>query len=55
MAFSSSSYASTKETTNYARLCRLVVDIGSQTLRKTFDVFTYRQAYMEFLQSLLHT
>ena len=37
MAFSSSSYASTKETTNYARLCRLVADIGSQTLRKTFD------------------
>ena len=37
MAFSSSSYASTKGTTNYARLCRLVVAVGSQTLRKTFD------------------
>ena len=29
--------ASTKETTNYARLCRLLVDIGSQALRDTFD------------------
>lgn len=30
-------HASTKETTNYARLCRLLVDVGSQTLRETFD------------------
>ena len=29
--------ASTKETTNYARLCRLLVDVGSQALRETFD------------------
>lgn len=29
--------ASSKETTNYARLCRLLVDIGSQALRDTFD------------------
>jgi len=29
--------ASTKETTNYARLCRLLVDVGSQALRNTFD------------------
>ncbi|KAL9965566.1 hypothetical protein ACROYT_G029380 [Oculina patagonica] len=29
--------ASTKETTNYARLCRLLVDVGSQALRDTFD------------------
>lgn len=28
---------STKETTNYARLCRLLVDIGSHSLRDTFD------------------
>ncbi|XP_066025387.1 NLR family CARD domain-containing protein 3-like [Pocillopora verrucosa] len=28
---------STKETTNYARLCRLLVDVGSQALRDTFD------------------
>ena len=30
-------FASTKETTNYARLCRLLVDVGSQALRDTFD------------------
>ena len=29
--------SSTKETTNYARLCRLLVDVGSQVLRSTFD------------------
>ena len=29
--------ASTKETTNYARLCRLLVDVGSHALRDTFD------------------
>ena len=28
---------STKETTNYARLCRLLVDVGCQALRDTFD------------------
>ena len=37
MASSTTSYASTKETTNYARLCRLLVDVGSQALRNTFD------------------
>ena len=26
-----------KETTNYARLCRLLMDVGSQVLRSTFD------------------
>ena len=31
------SVVSTKETTNYARLCRLLVDVGSQALRDTFD------------------
>ncbi|XP_078358279.1 uncharacterized protein LOC144643036 [Oculina patagonica] len=31
------SVASTKETTNYARLCRLLVDVGSKALRDTFD------------------
>ena len=31
------SVASTKETTNYARLCRLLVDVGCQALRDTFD------------------
>ena len=31
------SFHSTKETTNYARLCRLLVDAGSHVLRETFD------------------
>ena len=30
-------HTSTKETANYARLCRLLVDVGSQALRETFD------------------
>ena len=29
--------SSTKETTNYARLCRLLVDVGAYALRHTFD------------------
>ncbi len=28
---------STKEATNYERLCRLLVDVGSQVLKETFD------------------
>ena len=31
------SFPSTKETINYARLCRLLVDVGTQVLRYTFD------------------
>ncbi|XP_022809551.1 NACHT, LRR and PYD domains-containing protein 3-like [Stylophora pistillata] len=31
------SFSSTKETTNYARLCRLLVDVGCHVLRDTFD------------------
>ena len=31
------SFAFTKETTNFARLCRLIVDVGYQALRDTFD------------------
>lgn len=31
------SFSSTKETTNYARLCRLLVDVGSLVIRDTFD------------------
>lgn len=31
------SVASTKETTNFARLCRVLVDVASQALRDTFD------------------
>ena len=30
-------FASTTGTTNFARLCRLLVDVGSQALRDTFD------------------
>lgn len=37
MAGTSASFSSTKETTNYARLCRLLVDVGSHVLRETFD------------------
>ncbi|XP_022778017.1 E3 ubiquitin-protein ligase DZIP3-like, partial [Stylophora pistillata] len=37
MATALAPFASTKETTNYARLCRLLVDVGSQVLRSTFD------------------
>ena len=37
MAAASAPFTSTKETTNYARLCRLLVDVGSQVLRSTFD------------------
>ena len=32
-----STFTSTKETTNYARLCRLLVDVGTQVLRDKFD------------------
>ena len=32
-----SSFHSTKETTNYARLCRLLVDVSAHILRETFD------------------
>ena len=31
------SFSSTKENTNYARLCRLLVDVGSYVLRDKFD------------------
>ena len=37
MASAQTSFTSTKETSNYARLCRLLVDVGSQVLRSTFD------------------
>lgn len=31
------SFTSSKERTNYARLCRLLVDVGTQVLRETFE------------------
>ena len=37
MASSTPKRAPKKEATNYARLCRLLIDIGSQALRDTFD------------------
>ena len=37
MAGAAATGSSTKETTNYARLCRLLVDVGTQALRDTFD------------------
>ena len=54
MASNTTSYASTKETTNFARLCRLIVDVGSHALRNIFDSI-HPPSYMEFLQSHLHT
>ena len=37
MASAPPSVTSTKETTNFARLCRLLVDVGCQALRDRFD------------------
>ena len=37
MASTPPPFASTKETTNYSSLCRLLVDVGTQALRDTFD------------------
>jgi len=37
MANATPATSSNKETTNYARLCRLLVDVGNQTLRDTLD------------------
>ena len=31
------SFHATEKTTNYARLCRLLVDVGSHILRETFE------------------
>ena len=37
MATAAPSFHSAKETTNYARLCRLLVDVSAHILRETFD------------------
>ena len=37
MASGPPDFASTQENTNYARLCRLLVDVGCTVLRDTFD------------------
>ena len=38
MASVTSSYHCTKETSNYAKLCRLLVEVGSDVLREIFDI-----------------
>ena len=37
MSSTAPTFHSTKETANYARLCRLLVDVGAHALRETFD------------------
>ena len=37
MASAAPTFHSTKESANYARLCRLLVDVGAHVLRETFD------------------
>ena len=37
MASATPTVSSSNETTNYARLCRLLVDVGTQALRDTLD------------------
>ena len=59
MASAAPTTSSTKETTNYARLCRLLVDIGTQALRDTLNslhpptnLYTVLAANKPTLQSL---
>ena len=59
MASATLTASSTKETTNYARLCRLLVDIGTQALRDTLNslhppanLYTVLAANKPTLQSL---
>ncbi|XP_068745825.1 E3 ubiquitin-protein ligase DZIP3-like [Montipora capricornis] len=62
MASGPAVFPSTRENTNYARLCRLLVDVGSQALRDTFDrihspatlnrILSSTSAYYPKLQSL---
>ena len=37
MACATPAAPSTEETTNYARLCRLLVELGTRALKDTFD------------------
>ena len=48
------SSSSTKETTNYARLCRLLVDFGTQALRDTFDSIHPPRGLHSVLQLATH-
>ena len=59
MASAAPTTSSTKETTNHARLCRLLVDIGTQALRDTLNslhpptnLYTVLAANKPTLQSL---
>ena len=45
------SVTSTKESTNYARLCRLLIDVGSKALRDVFDGFCTPGNLHAFLSS----
>ena len=45
------SFSSTKGATNYARLCRLLVDVGSRVLRETFDRLHPQGALSDVLTS----
>ena len=47
-------FASSKETTNYARLCRLLVDVGTQALRDTFDTIHPPATLPKILSSVAH-
>ena len=51
MDSAASTFASTKETTNYARLCRLLVGVGTEVLRKVFDKVRPQGALSEVLAS----
>lgn len=46
-----SSFSSTKEATNYAKLCRLLVNVASDVLRETFDSLRQPGALPDFLTS----
>lgn len=37
LIMASALFPSTRETTNYARLCRLLIDVGTEVLREVFD------------------
>ena len=49
MASASPATSSTKETTNYARLCRLLVDVGTFALRDCFDAMYTARSLHTFL------
>ena len=49
-------FSSTKETTNYARLCPLLVDVGTQVLREAFDrILPPGNLYSVLNGALVHT